>query len=192
VSRHSGYTLDQDVKLFFALGNAVMDAGIASWYQKFKYDSIRPVSAIRNQLKGTQVRSWLGPNKGWGWVDGSQWLPYQHPTVLTPPFPEYISGHSTFSSAAAKILQNFTGSDTLNAYVTIEKDSSKFETNFPSTDIVFTWPTWTNTLDDAGLSRRIGGIHFATGDAHGRSVGTQVGSYVWAKAQQYINGTIAG
>ena len=109
-------------------------------------------------------------------MDGSQWLPYQHVTVLTPPFPEYISGHSTFSSAGAKILQAFTGGDTFGAYVTVEKDSSKFEANTPATDIVFTWPTFTNTLDDAGFSRRIGGIHFASGDAHGRAVGTQVGN----------------
>ena len=147
----------------------MMDAGIAAWYQKFKFDSIRPISAIRHQKKGQLVHSWLGPDKGFGWVDGSQWLPYQHLTVLTPPFPEYVSGHSTFSSAGATILQNFTGSDTFGAYVTIEAGSSKFERNTPATDVVFTWPTFTNTLDDAGFSRRIGGIHFASGDAHGRA-----------------------
>jgi hypothetical protein len=192
VSRHSGYSLDQTVKLFFALGNAEMDAGIAAWYQKFKFDSIRPVSAIRYEKKGQQVMSWLGPGKGFGYVDGSQWLPYQQVTVVTPAFPEYVSGHSTFSSAGAKILQNFTGGDTFNASTTIKAGSSHIEPNTPSTDVTFTWPTFTNTLDDAGLSRRIGGIHFATGDAHGRSIGTQVGSYVWSKAQQYITGAIPG
>ncbi len=91
------------VKLFFALGNAEMDAGIAAWYQKYKFDSIRPISAIRNQKTGP-----AGPllarsrTRASGWVDGSQWLPYQHVTVLTPPFPEYISGHSTFSSRRAR------------------------------------------------------------------------------------------
>lgn len=189
IARKDAYSLDRTVKLFFALGNAVMDAGIAAWYLKFKYDSIRPVSAIRHQKKGTQVVSWLGPDKGFGMVDGSQWIPYQHLTVVTPGFPEYVSGHSTFSSAAAKVLQSFTGSDTFNAYMTIEQGSSKFETNTPATDVVFTWPTFTSTLDDAGLSRRIGGIHFLSGDAHGRAVGTQVGMYVWSKAQQYVNGT---
>ncbi len=176
----------------FALGNAVMDAGITAWYVKFKYDSVRPVTAIRNQKKGQAVVSWLGPNKGYGVVDGSRWMPYQNLTVLTPGFPEYVSGHSTFSSAGAKILQSFTGSDTFNAYVTVEAGSSKFEANTPATDIRFTWPTYTATLDDAGYSRRIGGIHFVSGDAHGRSIGTQIGSYVWAKTQQYIQGTVPG
>jgi hypothetical protein len=192
ISRKNNYSLDQTVKFFFPLGNAEMDAGIVAWKQKYTFDSIRPTSAIRNQKKGQLVRSWLGPNKGFGWVDGSQWLPYQHVTVLTPPFPEYISGHSTFSSAGAMILKFFTGGDTFGAYVTIEKDSSKFEANTPATDIVFTWPTFTNTLDDAGFSRRIGGIHFLSGDAHGRAAGTQVGNFVWAKAQQYIQGTTPG
>lgn len=192
ISRRSGYSLDQEVKLFFEMGNAELDAGIASWYQKFKFDSIRPVSAIRYELAGTQVSSWLGPNKGYAMVDGSQWLPYQHITVLTPPFPEYISGHSTFSQAGVQILQSFTGSDTFGAYVTIEKDSSKFEANTPSSDIVFTWPTFSNVGDDSGYSRRIGGIHFASGDAAGRSIGGQVAKQVILRATGYINGTVPG
>jgi vanadium-dependent haloperoxidase-like protein len=138
------------------------------------------------------VLSWLGPDKGWGMVDGSQWRPYQHVTVLTPAFPEYVSGHSTFSSAGTKILQNFTGGDTFNAYVTVEKGSSKFEANTPAMDIRFQWPTFTSSLDDAGLSRRLGGIHFISGDAHGRALGTQIGNFDWAKAQQYINGSVPG
>jgi hypothetical protein len=192
ISRHSGFSLDQEVKLFFQLGNADMDAGIAAWAQKFKFDSIRPISAIRYELAGTQVNSWLGPNKGYGMVDGSQWLPYQHTTVLTPPFPEYISGHSTFSQAGVQIFQSVLGTDTFGAYVTIEKGSSKFEQNTPSSDIVFTWPTFSNVGDDSGVSRRIGGIHFATGDAAGRSIGGQVAKQVILKAMGYFNGTTPG
>ncbi len=192
ISRRSGYSLDQEVKLFFEMGNAELDAGIAAWSQKFKFDSIRPISAIRSELAGTQVNSWLGPNKGYGMVDGSQWLPYQHVTVETPPFPEYISGHSTFSQAGLQILQSFTSSDTFGAYVTIEKGSSKFEANTPSTDIVFTWPTFSNVGDDSGYSRRIGGIHFLSGDAAGRSIGGQVARQVILKATGYINGAVPG
>jgi hypothetical protein len=192
ISRHSGLSLDDEVKFFFQLGNADMDAGIASWAQKFKFDSVRPISAIRYELAGTQVNSWLGPNKGYGMVDGSKWLPYQHVTVLTPPFPEYISGHSTFSQAGVQIFQSVLKTDTFGAYVTIEKNSSKFEENTPSSDMVFTWPTFTNVGDDSGLSRRIGGIHFASGDAAGRSIGTQVAKQVILKAQGYITGTVPG
>jgi hypothetical protein len=192
LSRKYAYSLDQTVKLFFLLGNAELDAGVNAWHQKYKYDSIRPVAAIRHQKRGQQILSWLGPNKGYGMVDGSKWLPYQQLTVLTPGFPEYVSGHSTFTSAGAKILQSFTGGDTFNAYVTIEKGSSKFETNVPAQNLRVQWPTFTAALDDAGLSRRLGGIHFISGDSHGRALGTQIGTNVWATGQQYITGAVPG
>lgn len=76
--------------------------------------------------------------------------------------------------------------------MTIEKDSSKFEADTPSSDVVFTWPTFSNVGDDSGYSRRIGGIHFASGDAAGRSIGGQVARPVILTASGYINGTVPG
>ena len=106
LSRRKGHSLDTDVKLFFMLGNAMMDASIASWWQKYRYDYVRPITAIRYHPSFTnkQVNSWLGPNKGFGMVPGYKWMPYQALHVVTPPFPEYVSGHSTFSGAGATIL----------------------------------------------------------------------------------------
>jgi len=112
VSRIRHNSLDYDVQMFFALGNAMLDAGIAAWAAKYKWDFVRPTTAIRERYKGKTVTSWLGPYKGYGPVDGSQWIPYQAPNVVTPPFPEYVSGHSTFSSAAATILNNAGGAAT--------------------------------------------------------------------------------
>ena len=123
LSRKRGHSLDTDVKLFFMLGNAMMDASIASWYQKYKYDYVRPITAIRYHpsFKNKMVNSWLGPNKGFGMVEGSKWMPYQALHVVTPPFPEYVSGHSTFSGAGAYILATFSSSgDTFGAYVVVE------------------------------------------------------------------------
>ena len=113
LSRKRGHTLDTDAKLFFALGNALMDASIAAWAAKYNWDFVRPITAIRHRYTGKPVTSWLGPYQGYGTVPGEQWIPYQSPNVVTPPFPEYVSGHSTFSSAAAAILAKFTGSDSL-------------------------------------------------------------------------------
>ena len=76
--------------------------------------------------------------------------------------------------------------------VTERAGSSKIEANVPATDITFTLPTWSQTGEDAGTSRRLGGIHFATGDVNGRALGRQVATYVYAKANQYINGQTAG
>lgn len=192
LSRKRGHTLDTDVKFFFTLGNAMMDAGYASWYQKYKYDFVRPTTAIRVQKAGQMVTSWLGPDRGYGQVPAEQWRPYQDPAVVTPAFPEYVSGHSTFSGAGATILASFTGSDTFGARVTIPRNSSKYETNTPAADVTLTWASFSAAADEAGWSRRYGGIHFRTGDEHGRALGRQVAQYVWAKAQDHINGRTPG
>jgi hypothetical protein len=195
LSRRRNHSIDTDAKLFFMLGNAMMDASIASWFQKYKYDYVRPITAIRHHpsFKNKLVNSWLGPNKGFGTVPGSQWMPYQALHVVTPPFPEYVSGHSTFSGAGAYILATFSNTgDTFGAYVVIPKGSSKFESNTPTADVKLSWPTFTHASYEAGDSRRWGGIHFYTGDNHGRSLGRQVGSKVRAKAQTYFTGSASG
>jgi hypothetical protein len=189
ISRKNNNSLDTDVKLFFMVGNAMQDAGIIAWYLKYKYDFVRPITAIREQYKGIQITSWLGPNRGYGKVDASQWIPYQAPTVVTPGFPEYVSGHSTFTSAGAQILAMFNG-DTFGASVTIPAGSSKYESSSPATTVTLTWPTFTEAATDAGMSRRWGGIHFLTGDYHGRAVGKQVAGGVYSQAQNYIRGYI--
>lgn len=192
VSRKRVYNLDQDVKTFFALGNAMMDASIAAWWQKYKYDCARPITAIRHRKAGTLINSWLGPNKGFAMVDGSKWIPYQALNVVTPAFPEYVSGHSTFSGAGMAILSWMTGGDTFGATVTIPKNSLKIESNIPAQDVVFSFPTWSQTGEDAGLSRRIGGIHFKSGDWNGRALGRQVATNVYVQAQNFIRGSTPG
>jgi hypothetical protein len=194
LSRKRGHSLDYDVKMFFALGNALMDASIAAWAAKFRWDFVRPITAIRERYRGKDVTSWLGPYQGYGTVQGEQWIPYQAPNVVTPPFPEYVSGHSTFSSAGAAILAKFTGSDTFGASVTIEAGSSLFEPSTdtqvgtPAEDVLLTWPTLTAAAKNAGLSRRLGGIHFQDGDEHGYNLGQKVGFNVMARTMAYING----
>jgi hypothetical protein len=197
LSRKRGHSLDTDAKLFFALGNALLDASIAAWASKYKWDFVRPITAIRSRYKGKPVTSWLGPYQGYGTVPGERWIPYQAPSVVTPPFPEYVSGHSTFSSAAAAILAKFTGSDAFGAGVTIEAGTSLFEprtdtqVGTPAADTVLSWPTLTAAAKDAGLSRRLGGIHFQDGDEHGYNLGQRVGGNVLSLTMGYVNGTIA-
>jgi hypothetical protein len=65
-------TLDDDVKMFFALSNAIFDAGIAAWDMKRAYDSVRPITAIPLLFKDKRIRAWGGPGKGTVEIDGSQ------------------------------------------------------------------------------------------------------------------------
>jgi hypothetical protein len=190
LSRKRHNTLDQDVKLFFGLGNALMDASISSWQAKYQYDFVRPITGIRERYKGKQVTSWLGPGMGYGKVLGQNWRPYQENNVVTPAFPEYVSGHSTFSGAGSLVLSMaFGNSADFSAQATFKAGSSKIDPGTPATDVVISWDTLIDTSDDAGWSRRWGGIHFETGDLHGRGLGKTIGYNVWNKAQTYFDGT---
>jgi hypothetical protein len=191
LSRMRKNTLDQDVKLFFMLGNAMLDSSISAWAAKYYYDTARPITAIRDRYEGKLVNSWLGPGKGYGSVLGENWLPYQEPTVVTPPFPEYVSGHSTFSAAGRTVLlQFYNNNDAFSAKVVIPRGKSKIEPDVaPSRDITITWKTLSDAADDAGWSRRWGGIHFYSGDQHGRGLGRLIGYNDWKKALTYFDGS---
>ncbi len=190
VSTRDHHTLDDDVKMFFALTNALLDAGIAAWDAKLAYDSVRPITAIHFLFAGQEVRAWGGRFKGTQTLPGEQWQPYQ-PVVMamTPAFPEFISGHSTFSAAGAEVLKSFTGSDAFGDSYTIERGKSKFEYGMtPRTQVTLSWPTFTAAADQAGMSRRYCGIHFADGDLYGRETGRKVGRRAWQKAMALISG----
>lgn len=190
VSTRDHHTLDYDVKMFFALSNAMLDAGIAAWDAKRAYDSVRPVTAISLLFRGKRIRAWGGPGKGTVEMDGSQWLPYQPATSPTPPFPDFVSGHSTYSAAAARILALWTGSDRFGDSVTMAAGSSKIEPGLtPTKPVVLKWETFTEAANEAGMSRRYGGIHFARADLAGHQLGALVADRAWKKAQAYIDGT---
>src|SRR2546422_706655 len=190
VSRRDGHTLDQDLKMFFALANAVFDAGIVAWDCKRAYAYVRPATAVHFLFAGRKVRAWAGPYRGTRVIDGADWEPYQPVTFVTPPFPEFTSGHSTFSAAGAEILKSFTGSDAFGASATVQAGSSKVEPGaVPAADVTLSWATFSDAADQAGISRRYGGIHFVQADLRGRRGGRLVGAQVWAKALTYFNGT---
>jgi VCPO second helical-bundle domain/Domain of unknown function (DUF6851) len=185
VSRRDRHSVDQDTKLFFALTNALLDASIAVWDTKREYDYVRPVTAIRFLFAGRPIRAWAGPYEGTQLMPGERWQSY----IATPPFPEYVSGHSTFSAASAEILRSFTGGDEFGAQVTIPAGSSPIEPGFvPREDITLLWRTFSEAADEAALSRRYGGIHFESGDLEGRLLGRRIGALVWQKAQAYFDG----
>jgi hypothetical protein len=191
VSRRDHHSLDQDAEMFFALTNAVLDASIACWHTKRVYDAIRPVSAIRFLFRGQQVKAWAGPGLGTRSIDGADWQPYQVKTLVTPPFPEYVSGHSMFSAAAAKVLKEFTGSDSFGHAVTIAAGSSRVEPGLvPASNITLKWKTFSDAADEAGISRRYGGIHFVEGDLRSRKMGKKIGRQAWRKAVAYFSGTV--
>jgi hypothetical protein len=201
------YGIDEDVRLFFALNGALLDSAISCWECKRHYDFIRPVSAIRHRYFDVNLLGWAGPGLGTQTMPGSQWRPFQSLTFVTPAFPEYTSGHSTFSAAGAEVLRAFTGSDELydgRTRTPYDRDgdgvgdlvgeyiarpgSLRIEPGLPSEPLSMRWETLTAAADDAGFSRRVGGIHFQDGDLFGRRVGEHIGLRAIQRAREYWNG----
>jgi hypothetical protein len=184
VSNRDMMNVDQDAKLFFALNNAVLDASIATWECKRFYNSVRPITAIHFLKQGETIPTYNGQT-----VLGENWKPYQPDSFLTPPFPEYSSGHSCFSAAAATILRTFTGSDAFGGSATVAMGSSKVQPGVsPAADVQLSWDTFTDAANEAGVSRRYGGIHFPQGDLAGRALGRKIGKTVFAKCLLYFKG----
>lgn len=189
VAQRDEHTLDQDVKLFFVLNNAVMDAAIAAWDDKRHFDYVRPITAIRYLFDGQEVSAWGGVGQGTQTIDGGTWLPYQREVFPTPPFAEYVSGHSTFSAAGAQVLKLFTGSDHFGYAATFPAGSSRIEPGItPEHDVLLTWPTFSDAADEAGISRLYGGIHFSRGNEDGGLLGREVGTTAWLEATAHFLG----
>jgi hypothetical protein len=189
ISARDRHTEDDDAKMFFAMANAGMDAGIAAWDIKRHFDTVRPVTAVHYFKKGQRILAWGGAGKGTIWIRAEDWQPYQQATVVTPPFAEFISGHSTFSAASAEVLRRYTGSDRFGASATIPARSSLVEPGaVPARDVTLQWATFTDAADEAGMSRRYGGIHFVDADLEGRKIGRKIGAQAYKKAEAYWEG----
>ena len=159
----------------------------------------RPMAALAGHEGEIAVRAWAGTpadpktqNSAVTWILGTAWVPYQLPTFVTPSFQGYISGHSTFSRAAAEVLTAITGSEYFPgglATWTVPKGTFKFEAG-PSSDVVLEWATYYDAADQAGQSRLYGGIHIQADDFTGRIVGSTCGKDAWSLAQRYYAGRI--
>lgn len=158
-----------------------------------------PMAALADHVGAIALRSWRGipadPKTqvgGVGWILGTAWIPYQLPTFVTPSFPSYASGHSSFSRAAAEVLAAFTGSPFFpggSSGYTIRAGSLKFEAG-PTTDINLEWATYFDAADQAGQSRLWGGIHVQSDDFIGRRLGATCGKDAWVLAQRYYAGKV--
>lgn len=124
------------------------------------------------------------------WIPGTSWLPYQAPTFVTPAFPGYVSGHSTFSRAAAEVLAAFTGDPYFPGGIWTKRvvPGDLLTDVGPSRPVVLAWATYADAADAAGRSRIAGGIHFPWDDHAGRRLGQTCGRDAWRLALRYFGG----
>lgn len=144
------------------------------------------------------VRGWRGEPgnraadaSGVAWIRAAEWLPYQRRTFVTPAFPGFVSGHSTFSRAAAEVMASVTGSRFFPgglATTTVARGSLIHERG-PSADVTLQWATYFDAADQAGQSRLWGGIHIQPDDFVGRQVGHRVAQSALARARSFFDGS---
>lgn len=130
---------------------------------------------------------------GVGWILAEDWYPYQRPTFVTPPFAGYVSGHSTYSRAAAELMTMMTGSEFfpggLGEFVAKKNEFLVFEEG-PSQDVVLQWATYRDASDQTSLSRIWGGIHPPADDIPGRFIGQVVAEDTFSFAVPYFEGDL--
>ena len=180
VSVRDNHSLDEDVKMYFLVEAAAMDAFIAAWDAKMHYDFARPYSLVHEYYGREIIRAWAGPEKGMANVPGNEWRPYSPETFLCPPFPSYVSGHSAVSGACAEALRHFTGSDHFDEKVRLVPGALTEPQNQGDTVTLY-FPTFTRTADMAGMSRVLGGYHIQADNVEGLSLGRKVAGAVWEK-----------
>ncbi len=126
------------------------------------------------------------------WMRAKDWIPYQRRTFVTPAFPGFTSGHSTFSRAAAEAMAAYTGSPWfpggLHTFTAPAIDTLVFEAG-PSETVTLQWASYFDAADEAGQSRLWGGIHIWPDDEIGRINGSRVGIAVAQKARTFVDGT---
>lgn len=186
MSLEKGLSIAEDARLFQGLGATVHAAAISAWDIKLKENYARPIRVIRELsrlnllpdddtgLDGSQFKAF---SRGSGKIDmisGVNFETYQLPHGgYSPPFAEYTSGHSTFSSSAAAFIQKFANTNAFPWDI-------EMELTFPyprgeGNKITLKYETLQDAARAAGESRLHGGIHFSDGNTQGLLVGEQIG-----------------
>lgn len=158
--RRRNLSVPDAARLFALLNLAHADAGIACWDTKFFYRTWRPETAIR------EIDPAVNPH--------AKPVPDFIPLMASPAFPSYVSGHSTFSSAATRVLERFFGTDEIEFTTTSD--------GLPGA--VRTFKRLSDCRNEIGMSRIWGGIHFPIDNVAGQTLGLAIGDWVWSTALQ--------
>lgn len=159
-----------------------------------------PLAGDNNEnVNKIKLYTWRGPDfisepetdvAGVGWILAENWWPFQRPSFITPNFAGYVSGHSTYSRAAAEVLTLFTGDEYfpggVGEFFAPQNEFLVFEEG-PSVDITLQWATYRDASDQTSLSRIWGGIHPPADDIPGRIMGDAIAIDAFNLAESYFN-----
>ncbi len=190
----------EQILFMHILNCGLFQASIIVWNAKYKIMEARPIQVIRGLDLNEEIDYYFGK------TNTNLWFPYQENRLLTPPFPDCPSGHSTFSSVAASILSDLLCDNleelnimlqgkelsmlspifpvdydlTINiCEIKIPKDCSKIEKNVPQREISLIFKTWDELAQSAGLSRIYGGIHHQSSNIIGLNIGKEIAKLIF-------------
>jgi hypothetical protein len=188
IAQSRGLTLDQFVQYDFLTNLAAFDGGIPTWANKYRYDAVRPFTAIHFLYGASNVTAWGGPGRGTvSNLRGSEWTSY----LSVADHPEYPSGSACFCAAHAQASRRFLGSDSFGWSVPTARGSSVIEPGItPASDIVIgPFATFTDFETVCGLSRFWGGVHFLSSISAGQNMCKPIGDLAYEFLQAHLNGT---
>ena len=167
-----------------------------TWAQKYAFMEARPIQEIRRRYAGQQITSWNGV------IDGAQWIPYQVSSFVTPPFPDFPSGHSHFTQAFALTMNKWFGPNINKNTITYDLQtlySTSFRSNqtvsfgdftflpgssavepgvTPVAPVTLSFSTWQDMSDQSGMSRLFGGIHTISAHYGSQTSANAVDGYI--------------
>jgi len=143
--KQANLSFEQAMEITTSVAIGLTDGFLSCWDEKYRSNRIRPETAIRKYID-----------------------PSYMPLLQTPPFPEYLSGHSTISTTAATILTHYFG-DNFAYTDTVEEKYQLESRDFTS---------FLQASEEAGISRLYGGIHFMDAIVEGQEQGRLVGKWV--------------
>lgn len=141
--------------------------------------------AVYSWLGHAAANNSAGGYAGVGWMLGERWLPFQAETFVTPPFAGYVSGHSTYSRTAARVMEYFTGDKYFPGGIhrfTVPNTTFLVFERGPSVNMELQWATYYDAADECSLSRIYGGIHPSMDDIPGRLLGHKIGEKAFSHA----------
>ena len=176
----------------------LFEIGRVVWGIKTIHMQARPIQEIRQRYAGQQIASWNTPST----IDGAQWVPYQCPSFVTPPFPEFVSGHSGFTKGFSLTMQKWFGSAITKQTITYDNlpliiplfkaTQSGLYGDFvvgagasliqagktPAMPSTISLTTWDDVATMTGISRLYGGIHTMTSHVASQTIAIEVDGFI--------------
>ncbi len=191
-----------EIRFYAILSSGLYQASITSWRLKRDHMQARPVQKVRQYQYDQPIdEKWNDK------VLGQYWLPYQQIDFVTPPFPDFVSGHSTFGCTSAKLFSYMFQNNLIQLKIPVINDAitallspvlaqsgvinfamnnlfllpdtSLIENDIPISAIVFNWSTWNEMGQSCGISRVYGGIHVQSSNVAGQYLGSMIGDKIW-------------